>query len=351
MTAPAVAINAKRLVRLSDLCLDHKHWKNPREFSGLDDPQIAELGADIKVRGIQDPPKVQQIRAAHGQITQLVIDGQRRVLAALEVLPKDTMIPVIDRTNEAIELTPEAADEIMLDMLAVVTYREGLSSYELSAVAERLRSRGRKLSEIAKAIKRDESWVSKMLSARSTATPPLMIKWKKGQVTDEQFKDLATVKEPEKQAEAVREVVKARESGDMAEARIRAKELAAGFKQDAKKSSTPANGHAAKPVVAGPQADMFDDKKPDPPKRTPMTSRIALEELVAMSDKRPPTHDYVKGIMAGVNYAIGEIGPEEFAKPWKAYLARIDGSGSGKKKRKAKSRKAVKKAAAKKKRR
>ena len=47
MTAP-VAISTLRFVKLSELVIDHRHWKNPREFSGLDDPDISALATDIK---------------------------------------------------------------------------------------------------------------------------------------------------------------------------------------------------------------------------------------------------------------------------------------------------------------
>jgi hypothetical protein len=360
MSSALIPITAKRFVKLKDLTLDHKHWSNPREFTGLDDEDLAELGADIKLRGINDPPKVQQVRATGGGITDLEIDGQRRILAANEVLPPDTLIPVIDNTPEAIELTPEAADKIMLDMLAVVTYREGLSSFELSTIAEKLRSRGRTLSEIGKAIRRDESWVSKMLKARSQATPELLKRWRKSQITDEQFKDLSAVKEPEKQAEATKEAVKLRESGDAAEARLRTKELAESFKKEQKADKVNGvNGAHAKPAklepkaVTGQQEDLFDKKPAAPaPKKVPMTSRLALEEMIAMANKRPPTADYVKGLMDGVRYAIGEIGPEDFSKAWKQYLARVDGAASGKKRKPPKkAKRATKKPAKKKSRR
>lgn len=327
---------AFRTVSVSDLTLDHQFWTNPRVFTGMDDKELAELGADIKARGIQTPILVQQVLATSGGITDLVLDGQRRVLAALEVMPKSTKVPVVDRTADAIELTPEVADEILLDMLAVGQKREGLSSFELSEVAEKLRNRDRTHIDIARAIGKSESWVSKFLKARSTASPKLMLKWRKAEITDEQFKELAEVKDLEKQAEAVKEVVEARKD-DKAEARIRAKEIT----QTAKK----ANGVAPKRhVVAGPQADLPYNGShtaiPVAPKRPPMTPRAALEDMVGMADKRPPTHDYVKGLMDGVAYAMGDLDPKKFGKPWTAYLARIDGSGKPRKKAPKKERKA-----------
>jgi hypothetical protein len=339
MSSVQTAITNFRYVKLADLIVDHTNWQNPRTITGLDDSEIAELGADIKARGIQVALNVQKITTKGGGVSNLVLDGQRRFLAASEFLPKDADIPVVDRSIEPIELTPEAADQLMLDVLAIGTKREGLSSYELSEVAERLRKRGRTLGEIGRAIGRDESWVSKILKARSTATTKLMHKWRKGEVTDEQFKDLAAVKDPEKQSEATKEVVKLRESGDQAEARVRAKEIAETAKRETKTNGHATNGHSSVPKVAvtGDQVPMFEDRskpaKPAPakPEAKKMTSRAVLEDLLGLADKRPATHDYVKGVMDGVRFALGEIGPEEFSKAWKIYLARVDGKRPAKK--------------------
>lgn len=381
MTQTQTAITSLRFVPQSELVVDHKNWTNPRTITGLDEASLADLGKDIKQRGIQVPLIVQKIwsNADRTRFTNLVLEGQRRSLAVHEVMPKDYEVPVVDRTVDPIELTPEAADELMLDMLSVATKRDGLSSFELSEVAERLRKRERKLSDISKAIGRSEGWISKILKARSTSTPKLLLRWRKGEITDEQFKELAEVKEPERQEAAVAEVVKARKSGDLTEARLRSKEVKEGEKQKGKlclvrgpngEKCMRTNGHDqadgpctdgvstswrpsgwvddAPRTVKGPQVDLFKDDpvpvKPAPKPKKPMTARIALEELVSMRDRRPPTHDYVKGIVDGVLYALAEIGPEDFARPWTAYLARIDGSGAKKKPAKSKKKSAKKSA-------
>jgi ParB-like chromosome segregation protein Spo0J len=332
-----------REVTLASLHLEHPRWLNPRTFTGLDDKSLAEFGKEIKERGLLDPPKVQKV-SFNGDIINLVIDGQRRVRAAMDVMPKSTKIEVVDRTEKPIELTWEESDEILLEVLAMASYREGLSSFELSEVAERMRNRDRKIVEIAKAVDRDESWVSKILKARATASPKLMLSWRKGQVTDEQFKELAAVKDPDRQAEVTKEVVDTRAKGDNAEARQRVKELTEQFKQDeakAKKADAKpkTNGHKLVPADGGHQAEMW---APPPPvvKKNPTTPRHVLEEMVALADKRAPTHDWVKGMMSGVRYALGEIDADEFPKPWRDYLARLGGTG---KKPKAKSKKSKKK--------
>jgi ParB-like chromosome segregation protein Spo0J len=298
---------ASRTVALGKLAIEIPgFWENPREFSGLDVAELKDLGASIKAKGLIDPPKVQMVRNTEGTIFELVIDGQRRKLAADLVLDKESMISVIDLSDEVMDLTPENIDKLML--MALTTYeREDLSSYELSTVAQRMKDRGKTLDYIGKAIGRDPSWVSKMLKARTTANKKLLSQWRKGEITDEQFKDLAAVADPEEQDKAVKDVVDTRKSGDKGEARVRAKELAATAKTKGKLA----------PAVRGPQADMFGkgasaplvpggagavEIKPPPPK---MRSRAVLDDLLHLTEKRPPTSELVKGIVLGVQYACG----------------------------------------------
>ncbi len=329
MTAVAPSVIARRTVPLSSLWLEAVHWTNPRQLSGLGESEIDELAQSIKDKGLIDAPKVQKI-IVNGEVHDLVIDGQRRVLGARNVLPKNFPIPVVDIEDEPCELTPEKADELLLKALTTLE-RADLSSYELLEVAVRMSSRNKPGTYIAKAIHKSTSWVSRMLQARSTASPKLSLQWRKGEITDEQFKELAAVKGEEAQAAAVKEVVETRKSGDKAEARVRSKEIAATARAE-KEKNTPAKGSKAKPVVAGPQLDLIEKDKPAPtaaapaPKAPKPPSKLAVEELLGMSDKRPPIHDLVKGIMLGVRYMAGLVEPHEFGKPWAQYVNRVSGN-------------------------
>lgn len=335
MTAVSVPVTS-RPAKLSSLWLEHQHWTNPRTKSGLEDEKLAELGASIKANGVQEFPKVQKILTDAGVI-DLVIDGQRRVKAASAALGKNAEIQVIDVSPDPIKLTPEVADDLLLKALLTVVDRKGLSSYELLEVASRMQARGKTGAYIAAAIGKSPTWVSRMLKAKSTASPKLMLRWRKDEITDEQFKDLAEIKDEEKQVEATKEVIDARKSGDKAEGRVRAKELAAGAKADKAKDAKVVNGHnkdAKPPVVKGPQLDLLDKEKADKAaeekseakKLAPKPpSRHAIDDLLAMADKRPPLHDLVKGIMLGVKYATGLIEPDAFGKPWMQYVSRVEG--------------------------
>ncbi len=326
-------IITQRTVPLSELRLDAPLWSNPREFSGLDTKQITAMGESVKSKGIVDPLKVQRIILDGGEIITLVIDGQRRVLGAREFLSKNAPIPVVDIEDEPCELTPEKADELLLKALTTLE-RESLSSFELSKVAERMKARGHNGEYIAEAIGKSTTWVSRFLKARAGASPGLLLKWRKGDITDEQFKELAEVKDEAKQVEAAKEVVQARKDGDKGEARMRSKEIKETARAEAKPVNG-ANGHShnttwdaatRKAVVKGPQLSLLKEDEPkEKVKKQAVPARIVLEEMVALETKRAPVSELVKGIMIGVKYAIGLIEPDKFGKAWDQYLSRIEG--------------------------
>lgn len=348
-----------RLVRAKDLALDHEYWANPRSDTDLDDKSIAELAADIRLRGVQIALVVVKVKSTSGGVTDLVIDGQRRTLAALEVDPT-MLLPVIDKVAEPIDLTWEVSDRLLLDMLAVGTKRAGLSDYELSQVAERMKLRGKSLEDIGDAIGKSPSWCSRILTARANAQPKLMLQWRKGQVTTEIFKELAAVKDATKQEEKTAQVVEASKSGNKGEARALAKEAAITSK--AEKPVPPKAAPQVAPVVKGPQVDMFGDGKkavPAPKPRKPGPTRIQMEDVVAMAVKRPPTSEQVKGIILGIRYALGEVEPDAFGKGYDVWVRRVHGvitkksakpTKSAKVKKPAKARKVAKKPAKKSKR-
>lgn len=326
--AETQSVHTQRTVPLFELALEHKYWSNPREFTGLGADEIAGMGASVKAKGFVEPPKVKRILVG-GAVVNLVIDGQRRILGARETLPKDFPVPVVDVDNDPpVELTPELADQLLLKALTTLE-RENLSSYELSSIASRMKDRGKTLEYIGKAILRDPSWVSKMLTARKNASPKLLTQWRKGEITDEQFKDLATIKEPEKQIEAAKEVVETRKSGDKAEARMRSKEIVENAK--AGKKPAPAPAPERPPVVRGPQVDMFGQPVVEGPKAEakdkpkPLRSRAVLDDFLHMFAKRPPTSDYVKGIADALRFVVGSIESDQLSKAWHQYASRVEG--------------------------
>lgn len=329
-----------RTVPIKQLVLEHKHFINPRTFTGLDDEKFAELVASIKQNGVIDRPKTVRIKSnGPDGFETLVWDGQRRVLASTKLYGPSHEIEVVDLSGEIYDLSdPKVADEIEELALEVGQKRAGLSSYELVELAERRRARSHTLSSIGKIIGKSESWVSRMLKAWDAASPKLRFSWKNGEVTDEQFKELAAEREQKAQEKATEEVVEARKSGDKIEARTKAKEIAEGAKAKRKeaKADKPAKKDA-KPVKNGHgKADGEQQQLWSPPPKTERPkpaapAKAVLEDMVGLADQKPPTHDYVKGVLDGARFALGKITADELAKPYWAYLARLTGQKPAKK--------------------
>src|SRR5574337_74019 len=95
----------RRYIPLEDLKIEYPGWVNPRLFTGLSDDEIDELAENLKKNKIEVPPSVVRVRHKDSEVN-LVIDGQRRVLAARKVWPKDTRIEVIDLAESAIDPDP-----------------------------------------------------------------------------------------------------------------------------------------------------------------------------------------------------------------------------------------------------
>lgn len=371
-----ISARAPRLVRVGDLLLDYKHWQNPRTFTGLDSDSLQSLANDIRQKsiptgkevmaGIDEPLLVVRILAKGGEVDQLVIDGQRRFRAVeMTDLGPDVLVPVRDREPEPVEWSEALAQQYLQDVLTVVGLRQGLSAFELSESAVRLRATidpatGKPLvhAKIATVIGRSESWVSKILAARAAAAPKLLERWRKGELSEEQFRDLATsVADQEEQAQAAEETAKTRRE-DKAGARVSAKErrevalrearakrdkekadrLAAKAKakedrkaaREAKKEAKAGKGKKA-PVVKGPQADLpLAADKPAQPARPKALSPAKIEDLLASSGKRPPTHDLAKGIILGIQVGTGRLDFADLPKQWHRYIEHLSG-GSDKK--------------------
>jgi hypothetical protein len=366
-----------RWVPLGDLVLEYRFWKNPRTFTGLDAESLNALSADIKAKtvnnerdqilaGIDEPLKVVRI-AVNGGVVQLVLDGQRRHRAAsMTGLGEDILIPVFDREPEAVPWSEQLARKYLKEALTTVGLRAQLSAFELSEAAEHLRGQkdldtGKELtiSQIASAIGRSDSWVSKILTARAAASPKLLSQWRNGTLTEEQFRDLATaVKDKGDQEKEAAKVVEQRKSGDKAGARQAAKEQKEVARQKAKaerearkaakaakkaeKAKAKADKKAAKaaakkqakgkkgdPAVRGPQAELPVSAPPADPKPAPRPKAMSpaiVDDLLDQAKKKPPTHEFVKGVLAGIQVATGRLDLGDMPKPWHAYIHHLAGT-------------------------
>lgn len=310
-----------RNTTLDKLILEHPLWKNPRTFTALSTKELRELGEDMTDRGQVTPLLVQSV-LVDGLVVDLVLDGQRRCMA-LELIAKErkkglgTVVVKVDdlRVTEGdptIDLTQEVADQLTLDVVAAMKHRAGLSSYEEVEVAISLHLRKMDQTEIAKALDRSESWVSRMLRAYKLSSPLLLEAWKKGKVTDEVYKDLADIQPHEKQETALGKALGLREQGGReakAEARNTVKEAKAEAKAEREK---------AKPTSRA--------NKPTKPAKS--SSRPMLKEILELTVAKRPSDPYVKGVTHGVAYALGEIGVDAFNPAWRTYLKGAAKSGA-----------------------
>jgi len=331
-------------VPLASLWLEHDKWVNPRTI--INENEVAALAMSVKEHGVLVPLVVVRVRIPNGEAINLVLDGQQRVLASRQVLSQDDPLPVRYAREGVIEdLTWDVSDQLLAIALDVGIRRTALSSYELCETAERLRNRGRTGTEIARMINRSETWVSRMCKARLNATAMVLARWRRGDLTDEQFKDLAQEKDPAEQAAKAKAVVDARKSGDKGEARMLAREGAASAKAKAerepKHAPKSAKDRAAdKPATAtkGKTADkreleqlpMPEVPPPAPPPKALPMAKVMLEEIVAMGVQRAPVHDYVRGVIDMAAAALGQKDMATLAKPWAQYLSRLGGTGTKK---------------------
>lgn len=371
--------------RLSDLVLEYKHWVNPRQFSGLDAEQMQFLADDILtksfttedgfVAGIIEPLLVVKILGPNGKIIQLVIDGQRRYLAIQMAAQKaggkldDVWVKVRDREPDPIEWTEAAALKYLAEVLGAVGQRQGLSGYELSESASRLKgttnpdtNKVYTVAQIAQRIGRSPSWVSKIFTARENASPKLLARWRKGEIPEETFRSLAAgVHDQEQQDKIADELSDKRKEGDKGSARrdaLEAAERSKAAKKEArdkdredkqaakeaakaKKSPAAPKGKGKGQAVKGPQGELAMKEPvpaPDPkpaPASTPEPSKptkpkpiafAVIEDWVEQAKRHPPTHDLVKGIVLGLQAATGMVDMANLPKPWHTYVLHLSGA-------------------------
>lgn len=329
-------VTTGRSVALSDLHLTFPGWRNPRFKTGLDPKDLKEFGTELKHRGLKSPPTVQKIKTPDGFIN-LLIDGQRRKLGMVAAgFGDDYMVPVVDHIDEILEPTKANFGRLLLDALSMGNNRESISSWELVENAKLLKAENDfSVKSIGQAIGRDSTWVSKMLIAADGAATPLLETWKSGELPDELFRELALL--PEKQqTPKMEEVIRLRAEGDKGLARAIAMEAANEVRQaraddptkpgpkvgaakerhEAAKEAKAAKA-AAKSGKPVPMPKKEADDKPKPP------SRAVMEEFVAVLKPRA-TSDYLKGLLHGGLYALGEKDPKKFEKGWHRMISRIE---------------------------
>lgn len=333
-----------RMARLSDLALSVSmkgpdkttiSFSNPRVHSGLGVAEIKELAEDLEERGQLTPFLVRPV-IVEGKTILVVTDGQRRYRAREHLKKNGKLandeVPVRE-THAPEEFTPEIAAAMLDDALAVGSKREALSSYELVHAAVQLRAADKTNEQIGKTIGRSGSWVSRFLAAYTSAAPEVVTKWRSGQITDEQFKDVAKTPKAQ-QTELLTQVIELRETGDrsaVAEARHTAKLAAPAPALREAKSSNGANGTkgdikatTVPPVKAKGDAKATTAAPPKPAKPSP----ARLAEFVELRRQQPSREPYIRGLHDMAAFAMGEIGEDSFAPIYRAYVKALERTAS-----------------------
>jgi uncharacterized protein YdaU (DUF1376 family) len=283
---------------------------------------------------------------------------------------------VVYREPEVIEWNQQVALKYLGEVLKIVGLRKDLSSCELCESAYALRgstdeTTGKVITikQIAATVCRSEAWVSKILAARDNASPALLHRWQTGQIPDETFMALATgVRDKEKQADEADRVAAARVAGDKGAARRIAKEskeraanearearekakadkaAAKAQKKAAREQKKAAKAAAKTKAKSGkgkaptqaelPTATPVQPPKPAPseapPKKTKPMSPAVIDDLLTQARRKPPTADLVKGIILGIQAAVGLVDLADLPKGWHAYIHHLAGTQPAKKKR------------------
>lgn len=308
-----------RSVSAKDLLLSHPLWVNPRFETGLSKDELADLWADLKSRGQLIALKVQKIKTKDG-FANLVLDGQRRVMSAIQAGEKGHMFDVDDLHEDVLELTAESSADLLLDTLAIVSHRASLGSHELVENAKILRDAGKSVNAIGKAIGKDGSWVSRMLTATDAAVPSVVKTWKEGHLTDELFREISQVDKGEQTSLAKKVVETREEKNDPSAARALVREVAAEAKM--KREEGPSKGGKAKPGPKSKSGKVASSKKDGP---TPPPKAL-VEELWKLGQGRPVMDPYVKGLIEGAGYALGHLETTDFGKSWDRFIARLETS-------------------------
>lgn len=300
---------------------------NVRTVTGLDAASIEDLAKQILDAGRIEVPLIVQKVVYAGKMHEFLWDGQRRNLALEHLLSKkkidkDFLVPVIDRRPDAVDADdPGFIADVITSQLGIALDREGLSTYELCAAAAQLLKAGKNQAQVAKAIKKSESWVSRMLKAWKHATEDLRTALRDGRITDEQFKDLAEVKQPEKQVEATRDIVDMRANNDRGGAVATARVIAETHREpkDTKKAK------AAKPEKAAAAAKAVEkvkvpEVKPAPPAPAKLSKADIADIAKLRQERSGAKHAYVRGVCDAAALFLGLIDEKDLKTPWHAYI-------------------------------
>lgn len=289
-------VNKWQTLPYEDLELAAAGFTNPRPGTnpGMDPKSIRELANDILANGLEQPLVVwaaEMDRVVHN----VVLRGQRRY-QAIGLLIKEGKANGFEDKVPVVYSTAKTLAEAMLSAIRDFVHGEPLTTAELAEHMAKMRQMGYSGEDIAKALGKSPSWVSRILGAYEAATPELREQWQRGSVTDENAKALAKLPAAA-QAEAVREHVATRAQGGR-KSKSTAREVAKA------KSAAAAPPKTSKKKPATPQANLFARRSPaeiDDLRNT--LQRCEHAKVFGMGSAR----QMLTGMLLGVRWATGDL--------------------------------------------
>lgn len=263
-------------------------FENDRTATGLDKKSIREIADSIKTHGLFNRIHVWMPPDGPNKGKIIVWAGERRFRAISMLIdqgewPKEKLIPCVVRRDKV-------ADMLKLRVAALVENidRQDLNGLEIARSLKRLSDAGKKQAEIAKLIKRSQTYVSQHLNALAKTTPETQKAWADGKITDIQAFGLMKVEDPKKQNAKLDEVVALREDGGRKK------------KGEANKVAKEASGEKEK------------EKEEKIDKPTASERRTLLDDLRFAASEHP----YVKGLLDMLLWVEADEEGEGFDEPF-----------------------------------
>ncbi len=262
-------------------------FHNPR--TQVDAKEIRELADSIADRGLLNKLHVWKTKIA-GKPVSIIVGGGRRYRAIGLLLKAKRAnglakgVPV--RYIEA-ETMAEAREIALIDNIQ----RKQLSSFEQATEIAAMEAAGQTKTVIAKKLGKSISWVSRLMTGYKAATPELKQAWKDGKLPDDDVQSIAKVASPTEQNKRLAKVIELRKS-----------------------NGTDKNGKAKKaaPQKRAAARDAAKGKNQNTAKKPPKDNMLRTAQLLSKVVTKKPADAYVRGVIHGIEAALGVRGLGEF---------------------------------------
>jgi len=258
----------------------------------IDPKYIRELADSIADRGLIYPLQIWQTKVKSKAVNIIIGGGCRyRAIGILlkgnraDGLAKGIPVNYIEAKN-----ITEAREIALIDNIQ----RKNLSSFEVATEIAAMEAADKKNTKtvIAAKLNKSISWVSRLMTGFKGATPELKQAWKDGKLPDDDVQSIAKVASPVEQNQRLAKVIELRKS------------TAADKNGEAKKAAPQKRG-AARDAAKGKTS-----AKQKPPRENMLAMALTLSKIV----KKGPRDAYTRGVIHGIEGALGVRGMGEFEK-------------------------------------